>query len=168
MINDLHIFLFTAFAIRCYECNSYFQKECSDFFDNKTFNLEKCGDEITMCRKMVLEGRMSLLFPVFVLKNELTGIYCRPVHLSLLSWSFVTILFTIFLCHWLFFYVTICKKMASCDKNKSSKRNSRRPNQQINPCSHFSVKCTTWAWLCYRWELLENKVKHSNCCMVLS
>lgn len=38
-----------------YVCNSYFQKTCGDWFDNRTYNLEECGEGVTMCRKIVQE-----------------------------------------------------------------------------------------------------------------
>ena len=37
-------------------CNSYFQQDCGDWFDNRTFNLDFCEPGVTMCRKMVQEG----------------------------------------------------------------------------------------------------------------
>ncbi|XP_060569445.1 uncharacterized protein LOC132727873 [Ruditapes philippinarum] len=42
-------------ARKCYVCNSYFQKTCGDWFDNRTYNLEECGEGVTMCRKIVQE-----------------------------------------------------------------------------------------------------------------
>ncbi|XP_060071693.1 uncharacterized protein LOC132551557 [Ylistrum balloti] len=42
-------------AIKCYECNSFFQSDCADWFDNKTHNLVDCGDDVKMCRKIVQE-----------------------------------------------------------------------------------------------------------------
>lgn len=40
---------------RCYVCNSYFQQDCADWFDNRTFNLDYCEEGVTMCRKIVQE-----------------------------------------------------------------------------------------------------------------
>ncbi|KAL4240151.1 hypothetical protein ACF0H5_000945 [Mactra antiquata] len=42
-------------AIKCFVCNSYFQKTCGDWFDNRTYNLEQCDEGVTMCRKIVQE-----------------------------------------------------------------------------------------------------------------
>lgn len=42
-------------ARKCFVCNSYFTQDCADWFDNRTFHLEDCGDGVTMCRKIVQE-----------------------------------------------------------------------------------------------------------------
>ncbi|KAL3876838.1 hypothetical protein ACJMK2_034624 [Sinanodonta woodiana] len=42
-------------SIKCYECNSYFQHDCADWFNNRTFNLNECPPEATLCRKIVQE-----------------------------------------------------------------------------------------------------------------
>jgi len=41
--------------IKCYQCNSFYDKGCSDFFDNKTYPLIPCKDNTTMCRKIIQE-----------------------------------------------------------------------------------------------------------------
>ena len=44
-------------AIKCYQCNSYFQQDCADYFNNKSHSLVDCGPNVTMCRKIVQEGQ---------------------------------------------------------------------------------------------------------------
>lgn len=41
--------------IKCYQCNSYYDKGCADFFDNRTYPLIPCAEGSTMCRKIVQE-----------------------------------------------------------------------------------------------------------------
>lgn len=41
--------------IKCYQCNSFYDKGCSDFFDNKTYPLIPCPSNATMCRKIIQE-----------------------------------------------------------------------------------------------------------------
>ncbi|WAQ96865.1 hypothetical protein MAR_029555 [Mya arenaria] len=41
--------------IRCFVCNSYFQKTCADWFNNGSYNQEPCDPGVTMCRKIVQE-----------------------------------------------------------------------------------------------------------------
>ncbi|KAH3867089.1 uncharacterized protein LOC127867478 isoform X2 [Dreissena polymorpha] len=57
LVGALAIFLIfdTAASIKCYQCNSYFQKTCADWFDNRTYNLDQCQDGVKMCRKIVQE-----------------------------------------------------------------------------------------------------------------
>jgi len=42
--------------IKCYQCNSFYDKGCSDFFDNKTYPLIPCKENVTICRKIVQES----------------------------------------------------------------------------------------------------------------
>ncbi|XP_062598904.1 uncharacterized protein LOC134260350 [Saccostrea cucullata] len=53
----LAAFLFFEFgnAIQCYQCNSYFQQDCADYFNNHSHALVDCGENVTMCRKIVQE-----------------------------------------------------------------------------------------------------------------
>ncbi|XP_064601342.1 UPAR/Ly6 domain-containing protein crok-like [Liolophura sinensis] len=47
-----------ATSIRCYECNSYYQQDCSDHFDNQTINMVDCSAKIanaSRCRKQIQE-----------------------------------------------------------------------------------------------------------------
>jgi len=55
----INVCSFSGMAIKCYECNSYFQNTCGDWFDNKTYNLVNCGDSVKMCRKVVQEGKLA-------------------------------------------------------------------------------------------------------------
>jgi hypothetical protein len=41
--------------IKCYQCNSFYDKGCSDFFDNRTYPLIPCPSNATMCRKIIQE-----------------------------------------------------------------------------------------------------------------
>ncbi|ELU06131.1 hypothetical protein CAPTEDRAFT_181564 [Capitella teleta] len=41
--------------IKCYQCNSFYDKGCADFFDNKTYPLIPCSTNATMCRKIIQE-----------------------------------------------------------------------------------------------------------------
>lgn len=41
--------------IKCYQCNSFYDKGCSDFFDNRTYPLIPCPGNATMCRKIIQE-----------------------------------------------------------------------------------------------------------------
>lgn len=41
--------------IKCYQCNSFYDKGCSDFFDNRTYPLIPCSWNATMCRKIIQE-----------------------------------------------------------------------------------------------------------------
>ena len=43
--------------IKCYQCNSFYDKGCSDFFDNKTYPLIPCPSYATMCRKIIQESK---------------------------------------------------------------------------------------------------------------
>jgi len=43
--------------IKCYQCNSFYDKGCSDFFDNKTYPLIPCPLNATMCRKIIQESK---------------------------------------------------------------------------------------------------------------
>jgi len=43
--------------IKCYQCNSFYDKGCSDFFDNRTYPLIPCSSNATMCRKIIQEGK---------------------------------------------------------------------------------------------------------------
>ncbi|XP_071129075.1 UPAR/Ly6 domain-containing protein crok-like [Mytilus edulis] len=50
------LFLFqTGFSFRCYKCNSYMQEDCADHFNNQTWHLSECAENVTMCRKIVQE-----------------------------------------------------------------------------------------------------------------
>lgn len=41
--------------IKCYQCNSFYDKGCADWFDNKTYPLIPCSNNATKCRKIVQE-----------------------------------------------------------------------------------------------------------------
>lgn len=41
--------------IKCYQCNSFYDKGCADFFDNRTYPLKPCLNNATMCRKIIQE-----------------------------------------------------------------------------------------------------------------
>merc|ERR1712178_149563 len=41
--------------IKCYQCNSFYDKGCADFFDTRTYPLKPCGTNATMCRKIIQE-----------------------------------------------------------------------------------------------------------------
>jgi hypothetical protein len=41
--------------IKCYQCNSFYDRGCSDFFDNRTYPLIPCFNNATMCRKIIQE-----------------------------------------------------------------------------------------------------------------
>lgn len=41
--------------IKCYQCNSFYDKGCADFFDNRTYPLIPCPMNATMCRKIIQE-----------------------------------------------------------------------------------------------------------------
>jgi len=43
--------------IKCYQCNSFYDRGCSDFFDNKTYPLIPCPSNATMCRKIIQESK---------------------------------------------------------------------------------------------------------------
>lgn len=43
--------------IKCYQCNSFYDKGCSDFFDNRTYPLIPCSWNATMCRKIIQESK---------------------------------------------------------------------------------------------------------------
>ena len=43
--------------IKCYQCNSFYDKGCADFFDNKTYPLIPCSGNTTMCRKIIQESK---------------------------------------------------------------------------------------------------------------
>ncbi|XP_064630110.1 UPAR/Ly6 domain-containing protein crok-like [Lineus longissimus] len=43
-------------GIRCFDCNSFYSPSCADWFNNQTWNLEPCGQNVTMCRKMIQEA----------------------------------------------------------------------------------------------------------------
>ena len=43
--------------IKCYQCNSFYDKGCSDFFDNITYPLISCPSNATMCRKIIQESK---------------------------------------------------------------------------------------------------------------
>ncbi|KAJ8319141.1 hypothetical protein KUTeg_004232 [Tegillarca granosa] len=55
LLFGLFLLFYTGSTIRCYKCNSFFQADCADWFDNKTFNLEQCADDQKLCRKIVQE-----------------------------------------------------------------------------------------------------------------
>ena len=42
--------------MKCYQCNSYYDRGCADYFDNQTYPLIPCSAEATMCRKIVQES----------------------------------------------------------------------------------------------------------------
>lgn len=42
--------------IKCYQCNSFYDRGCSDFFDNRTYPLIPCLNNATMCRKIIQES----------------------------------------------------------------------------------------------------------------
>ncbi|CAD5117863.1 DgyrCDS6608 [Dimorphilus gyrociliatus] len=52
--------------IKCYQCNSFYDKGCSDFFDNMTYPLRACPMNATMCRKIIqetyFEGRWDIRY----------------------------------------------------------------------------------------------------------
>jgi len=41
--------------IKCYQCNSFYDRGCKDWFDNRTYPLIPCKDNSTMCRKIIQE-----------------------------------------------------------------------------------------------------------------
>ncbi|KAK2162467.1 hypothetical protein LSH36_98g05052 [Paralvinella palmiformis] len=41
--------------IKCYQCNSFYDKGCADFFDNTTYPLIPCPINATKCRKIIQE-----------------------------------------------------------------------------------------------------------------
>ena len=45
--------------IKCYQCNSFYDTGCADFFDNKTYPLKPCAGNATMCRKIIQESKYS-------------------------------------------------------------------------------------------------------------
>jgi len=53
--------------IKCYQCNSFYDKGCSDFFDNKTYPLIPCSSNATMCRKIIQESEhiAAIIFSEF-------------------------------------------------------------------------------------------------------
>lgn len=34
------------------------QEDCADHFNNQTWHLSECAENVTMCRKIVQEGKM--------------------------------------------------------------------------------------------------------------
>jgi len=42
--------------IKCYQCNSFYDKGCADFFDNTTYPLIPCPINATKCRKIIQES----------------------------------------------------------------------------------------------------------------
>ena len=49
------MFLQQSSAIQCFVCNSCYQLDCADWFDNVTHHLVQCKPEQTKCRKIVQE-----------------------------------------------------------------------------------------------------------------
>ena len=47
------MFLQQTQAIQCFVCNSFYQLDCADWFDNITHHLVTCQPEQTKCRKIV-------------------------------------------------------------------------------------------------------------------
>jgi len=45
----------TGRPIKCYQCNSFYDRGCADFFDNRTYPLIPCQGNATMCRKIIQE-----------------------------------------------------------------------------------------------------------------
>ncbi|KAK2174664.1 hypothetical protein NP493_786g01017 [Ridgeia piscesae] len=42
--------------LKCYQCNSFYDKGCADYFDNMTYPLIPCSEKATMCRKIIQEA----------------------------------------------------------------------------------------------------------------
>ncbi|XP_025114325.1 uncharacterized protein LOC112576234 [Pomacea canaliculata] len=55
VLGTIYSFWDTVFAIKCFNCNSYHQPDCADWFDNVTQHLVNCFDWQTRCRKVVQE-----------------------------------------------------------------------------------------------------------------
>ena len=53
---------FSGFSFRCYQCNSYMQEDCADYFYNQTWHLSECPENVTMCRKVVQESKYIHFF----------------------------------------------------------------------------------------------------------
>ncbi|XP_067673191.1 UPAR/Ly6 domain-containing protein crok-like [Haliotis asinina] len=49
------VILDTGSAIKCFQCNSYHQHDCADWFDNVTQHLTQCQPHENLCRKVVQE-----------------------------------------------------------------------------------------------------------------
>ncbi|XP_067940760.1 UPAR/Ly6 domain-containing protein crok-like [Watersipora subatra] len=45
-----------AYSIQCYQCNSYDDPGCADFFDNKTYVIHACPEDAKYCRKVVQQA----------------------------------------------------------------------------------------------------------------
>jgi len=42
-------------TIKCYQCNSFYDEGCADYFDNRTYPLRICPSNAVMCRKIIQE-----------------------------------------------------------------------------------------------------------------
>lgn len=46
----------SVYGIQCYQCNSFDDPNCADFFDNKTYVIQACPDDAKYCRKVIQQG----------------------------------------------------------------------------------------------------------------
>ncbi|ESO03980.1 hypothetical protein HELRODRAFT_111907 [Helobdella robusta] len=49
-------------TLKCYQCNSFYDKGCADFFDNRTYPLIPCKDNVTQCRKIIQENHWDVRY----------------------------------------------------------------------------------------------------------
>lgn len=58
--------LLVAFAIKCWDCNSYLDKNCGDPFDNRTLSVTDCSliadRNMQKCRKIMQKSMCYFIF----------------------------------------------------------------------------------------------------------
>ena len=59
-------------VLKCYQCNSFYDRGCADYFDNMTYPLIPCPEKATMCRKIIQEGTWRHLSCCVVLAHTTT------------------------------------------------------------------------------------------------
>lgn len=57
------LILFSVLSIQCYQCNSYDDPGCADFFDNTTYVIHACPEDSKYCRKVVQQGNSHSICP---------------------------------------------------------------------------------------------------------